>query len=445
MIRLFPRFDTVRSRIALTIVTAMLASLLLNALFVQVAGVWARPPVDRIGLLEQVAATTRVIQAAPPALRKQLADAASIPSLGVQWSERRSDFELPQAGTQIDPDGSPVLRQLVGETQHTIEVFQPANWPDDHPQARYLMLVQLSDDSWLSFNPPERSWGMSLGLRITVVVVLGLIATWLVAWLATRQLADPLQRFTSAARRFGGDLRAPPIALEGPHEIRQAITAFNTMQAQIQHFIAERTHMLASISHDLRAPLTRIRLRCEFLEDAELQHKLIRDTDEMQAMINSALDFFRDEALLEQATAFDLSELLQTVVDDYSDQGVAIGFDGPAHLVYFGRPVGIKRVCINLLENAAKYGQNPSIVLTNSAHTVQIDISDEGPGIAEAELEKVFEPFYRLEPSRNRNSGGAGLGLASARAMVREHSGELTLSNRASGGLLARVVLPRTA
>ena len=442
MMRLIPHVDTLRRRIALTIVTAMLASLLLYALFVQVAGVWAKPPVDQIGLLDQVAATTRIIQAAPAHIRPQLAAAASNPTLGVFWSPHRGDFELPGPGTSIDLNNSPVLHELLEGARHKIEVFQPDNWPAKSPQARYVMLLQLSDNSWLSFTPPQRSWGMSSALRFAVVIALGLVATWLVAWFATRQLADPLQRFTNAVQRFGTDLNAPAIEVEGPHEIRQAIIAYNTMQAKIQQFIAERTHMLASISHDLRAPLTRIRLRCEFLEDIDQQRKLIRDTDEMQSMINYALGFFRDEARQEPATSFDLSELLQTVIDDYSDQGIVVDFSGPAHLVYFGRPVDIKRITANVLENAVKYARHPRIELINDLRTVRIEVSDEGPGIPESELENVFVPFFRLEPSRNRNTGGVGLGLSSARAIARKHGGDLLLQNRNGGGLFAQIELP---
>ena len=442
---LIAHVDTLRRRIALTIVAAMLASLVLYALFVQVAGVWAKPPVDQIGLLDQIAATTRIIQAAPPQLREQLSAAASNPALGVLWSEHRSSFELPPNGTSIDLDKSPVLHQLLGEAEHKIEVFQPANWPAESSQARYVLLMQLNDGSWLSFTPSQRSWGMSAALRFAVVVALGLVAAWLVARFATRQLADPLQRFTSAVQRFGTDLNAPAIEIEGPREIRQAIIAYNTMQAKIQQFIAERTPMLASISHDLRAPLTRIRLRCEFIEDIDQQRKLIRDTDEMQSMINCALGFFRDESLREQTTTFDLSELLQTVIDDYSDQGIAVDFSGPPHLVYFGRPVSIKRMTANLLENAVKYARHPRIELINGKCSICIEVSDEGPGIPDSELENVFVPFFRLEPSRNRDSGGVGLGLSSARAMARQHGGELLLRNRIGGGLIAQVELPHAS
>jgi two-component system osmolarity sensor histidine kinase EnvZ len=441
VIRRLWRGDTLRRHIALTIVAAMLASLALNALFVQVAGIWARPPIERTGLLEQIAATSRVIEAAPANLRPQLAAAASSAMLQVSWQAQRADFDLPNDGLRLPASRVPVLQQLLGNDRK-IEVFSPGDWPNGSPQAHYAAVVQLVDGSWLSFIPPERSWGLEFGVRIAIVIALGLIATLLVAWVATRQLANPLQRFTRAARRFGTDLRAPPIKLEGPDEIRQAIIAFNTMQAQIQHFIAERTHMLASISHDLRAPLTRMRLRSEFMEDLDHQGKLIRDVEEMQSMINAALAFFREDTHREQTTAFDLSELLQTIVDDYRDQQINVDFDGPAHLVYEGRPLGIKRVIVNLLENALKYAQRPVIALTRDEYSICIEVSDEGPGIPEAALEQVFDPFFRLEASRNRDTGGVGLGLSTARAIAREQGGELTLSNRHAGGLLARVELP---
>lgn len=441
MIRQLWRGDTLSRRIALTIIAAMVASLALNALFVQVAGIWARPPIERTGLLEQIAATSRVIEAAPASLRPQLAAAASSAMLHVSWQAQRADFDLPNDGLRLPASRVPVLQQLLG-IDRKIEVFSPGDWPNGSPQAHYAAVVQLVDGSWLSFIPPERNWGLEFGVRIAIVIALGLIATLLVAWVATRQLANPLQRFARAARRFGTDLRAPPIKLEGPDEIRQAIIAFNTMQAQIQHFIAERTHMLASISHDLRAPLTRMRLRSEFMEDLDHQGKLIRDVEEMQSMINAALAFFREDTHREQTTAFDLSELLQTIVDDYRDQQINVDFDGPAHLVYEGRPLGIKRVIVNLLENALKYAQHPGIALKYDEYSICIEVSDDGPGIPEAALEQVFDPFFRLEASRNRDTGGVGLGLSAARAIVREQGGELTLSNRHAGGLLARVELP---
>ncbi|PSS46189.1 ATP-binding protein [Pseudomonas sp. BBP2017] len=443
MIRLGLHHDGISRRIALTIIAAMLISVALNILFVQLAGVWARPPLSQTGLLEQIAVTTRIIEAAPRDQRESLARAASNPTLQVHWSTQRETLPLPGPGTLIDPQQVPEFRQLLAIQPRRLEGFQPADWPNDSPEAHYKLVMQLADGSWLDFTPPYRSWGLSSGMRFIIIGILALIAALLVAWIGTRQLAGPLQRFARAARRFGSDLRAPPIRLEGPHELRQAITAFNTMQAQIQHFIAERTQMLAAISHDLRAPLTRMRLRGEFIEDAEQQRKLFRDVDEMQSMINAALGFFRDETHLETTTPFDLAELLQTLLDDYRDQQIAVDFDGPANLVYLGRPLGLKRAVTNLIDNAVKYAQSPSVRLSSNAHSLFIEVRDQGPGIPEAALEDVFVPFFRLESSRNRDTGGVGLGLPSARTAIREQGGELTLRNAPDGGLLARIVLPR--
>ena len=434
--------DTVARWIALTTLLAMLTSLALNGLFIQIAGVWARPSLIEIGLLEKAAAVTRVIDAAPAPLRSQLAQAASEDGFIVSWHLDRHDLKLPSVDDPISEKGSKILQPLLKSADRRIEAYEPSDWAEPSADARYMLLIELSDASWLMFSPPSRSWGLDETPRYLIVILLVLISTALVALIATRRLATPLQRFAEGARRFGVDFRAPPIEPLGPQEIRQAILAFNAMQAQLQHFIRDRTQMLAAISHDLRAPLTRMRLRGEFIEDAEQQQRLFRDVDEMQAMINSALEFFRDDARLEPATQFDLAELLQTLLDDYRDQGVEIAFSGPQRLVYFGRPLGLKRVITNLLDNAIKYGTESAVELISNAGQVRIKILDHGPGIPEASLEQVFAPFFRMEGSRNKSTGGVGLGLSAARAIVLEHGGELKLRNRSKAGLEALVVLP---
>ncbi|MDQ3203099.1 MAG: ATP-binding protein [Pseudomonadota bacterium] len=436
------RRDTVARWIALTILLAMLISLVLNGLFIQLAGVWARPSLTEIGLLEKAAAVTRIIEAAPAPLRGQLALAASEEGFVVSWHRDRQGLNLPPVEDQISEDGSRILQPLLNSANRRIETYEPSDWAEPSADARYALLIELTDGSWLMFSPPTRSWGLDETPRVLIIIVLALISTALVALIATRRLATPLQHFTEGARRFGVDFRAPPIEPLGPQEIRQAILAFNAMQAQLQHFIRDRTQMLAAISHDLRAPLTRMRLRGEFIEDAAQQQRLFSDVDEMQAMINSALDFFRDDARLEPATHFDLAELLQTLLDDYRDQGADIAFEGPARLVYFGRPSGLKRVMSNLLDNAIKYASEPAVELFPAAGEVRIKVLDCGPGIPEASLEQVFAPFFRMEGSRNKSTGGVGLGLSAARAIVLEHGGELSLRNRSIVGLEALVVLP---
>ncbi|MFJ7282756.1 ATP-binding protein [Pseudomonas sp. NPDC099000] len=435
------RRDTVARWIALTIILAMLISLALNGLFIQLAGVWARPPLTETGLLDKMAAITRIIQAAPAPLRSQLAHAVSDEGFIVSWHLDRRELNLPTVEDLDSEIGSTVLHPLL-KFAGRIQVYEPADWTENSADAHYALLIELPDASWLMFAAHSRNWGLDDTPRYLIVLLLVLISTTLVTLIATRRLATPLQHFAEGARRFGVDFRAPPIEPLGPQEIRQAILAFNAMQAQLQHFIRDRTQMLAAISHDLRAPLTRMRLRGEFIEDSEQQQRLFRDVDEMQAMINSALEFFRDDARLEPATQFDLAELLQTLLDDYRDQGVEIAFSGPLRRVYLGRPLGLKRVMTNLLDNAIKYGSEPAIELIPDAGEVRIKVLDRGPGIPEASLEQVFAPFFRMEGSRNKSTGGVGLGLSAARAIVLEHGGELKLRNRSKGGLEALVVLP---
>ncbi|HAA39958.1 signal transduction histidine kinase [Pseudomonas poae] len=432
--------DTVARWIALTILVAMFTALALNALFVQLAGVWARPPLTEIGLLEKIAVVVRAVEASQPAQRAHLAQVMGDESFSVTWVAQRAAFDLPVLNDPDFDSGEQAFKHLLQGPTRPMEAYEPSDWPGGNGQ--YVLLMQLADQSWLMFSARARSWGLDEGARSVIVVLLVLISTALVTLVATRRLARPLQHFAQGARRFGADFRAPPIEPVGPHEIRQAILAFNGMQAQLRHFIQDRTQMLAAISHDLRAPLTRLRLRGEFIEDADQQRRLFNDVDEMQAMINTALAFFRDDARLEQATQLDLAELLQTLIDDYRDQAIELAFSGPPRLVYFGRPLGLKRVMTNLMDNAIHYGRAPEIELQQGPAEVVIRVLDRGPGIAAQYREQVFLPFYRLENSRNKSTGGVGLGLSTARAIVLEHGGTLTLSERQGGGLEALVVLP---
>ncbi|MGY1920398.1 ATP-binding protein [Pseudomonas tolaasii] len=432
--------DTVARWIALTILLAMFTALAFNALFVQLAGVWARPPLTEIGLLEKIAVVVRAVEASEPARREHLTQAVGDEQFSVTWATERETFGLPE---QLEPDfhsGDEVFKHLLPGPPRLMAGYEPSDWPDG--KGHYALVVRLVDHSWLMFSAQSRSWGLGEGQRSLIVLLLVLISTALVTLVATRRLARPLQQFAQGARRFGSDFRAPPIEPVGPHEIRQAILAFNGMQAQLQHFIQDRTQMLAAISHDLRAPLTRLRLRGEFIEDIDQQQRLFRDVDEMQAMINTALEFFRDDARLEQATQLDLAELLQTLIDDYRDQNIDISFRGPPRLVYCGRPLGLKRVITNLVENAIHYGTAPEIELLYIPGEVVIHVLDRGPGIPAEHREQVFLPFYRLEGSRNKSTGGVGLGLSTARAIVLEHGGTLTLAERQGGGLVAVIVLP---
>jgi signal transduction histidine kinase len=201
--------------------------------------------------------------------------------------------------------------------------------------------------------------------------------------------------------------------------------------------------MLAAISHDLRTPLTRIRLRGELIEDLEQQARLFRDVDEMQSMVGGALAFFRDDAVAEDATSLDLPHVIVAITHDYADQDVHIAYDGPEWGLYHGRPLALKRALTNLIDNAIKYGTTPEVGLARDQTAWRITINDRGPGIPAESLDSVFRPYHRLDKSRNRGTtGGVGLGLTVAQAIVHGHGGKIVLSNRAGGGLEARIILP---
>jgi methyl-accepting chemotaxis protein len=234
--------DTIVRWIALTIAAAMITSLALYALFTEAAGVWARPPLEQVGLLEQAAGITRVIDAAPSELRAKLVSAASNPLFTVNWYVDHDSIAAPVGNDGTFHDAV-VIQKLTNSPQRRVEAYSPKDWPGDKTQARYMLVVELTDATWLVFSPSERTWGMSQLARSAVLVGLGLIAVLLVAWVATRRLASPLRRFAHAAKRFGGDFHSPAITPEGPYEIRQAIIAFNAMQAQIRHFVTDRTQM----------------------------------------------------------------------------------------------------------------------------------------------------------------------------------------------------------
>jgi signal transduction histidine kinase len=228
----------------------------------------------------------------------------------------------------------------------------------------------------------------------------------------------------------------------GPSEVREAAEAFNEMQRRLRDLIAGRTQTLAAISHDLRTPITRLRLRLEFVGDAEQRAKFEADLEEMEKMIAAALALARDEAAVEARTRIDLSVLLAGLVADARALGQDAEYRGPARLDIAVAPISLKRAFANLIDNAVRYGRRAHVTLNAEAGQTRVDIEDDGPGIPESEQAKVFQPFYRLERSRSRDTGGTGLGLAVARTTVLAHGGTIALRNRAGGGLTVSVTLP---
>ena len=302
---------------------------------------------------------------------------------------------------------------------------------------------QLTDGSWANFDlaMPEAAslWSPhvigSILIMMTGIVVLG-------AW-ATRWVGRPASTFAQAADRLGRDVKAPPLPEDGPIEMRQAVAAFNEMQSRIRRFVEDRTRLLAAISHDLRSPLTRLRLRTEMLSEGEGRTRMLNDIDEMEAMVSSTLDFARGEANDQATQAIDLAATLETICDNAADVGLPAEYIRDGRLVCTCRPMALKRALANLIENAARYGGRATVHAIRKADMIELMIDDEGPGIPASEWENVFMPFYRIDESRNRKTGGVGLGMTVARTIIRAHGGDIRLENRTPQGLRVIVTLPQ--
>lgn len=303
--------------------------------------------------------------------------------------------------------------------------------------------VLLNDGQWLSFatmvpkTGPAVSWQFIVSMALMGLVVL-VVSIW-----AIGRVTAPLAAFAQAATALGKNLKAEPVRESGTREVRQATRAFNDMQTRLIRLIEGRTRMLAAISHDLRTPLTLLRLRVESAPECEDREKMLATINEMNGMIGSVLDLARSDASLENRRPMDLTALVESIVDDMKDAGFPVTMQPSSSVIYECYGAALKRAVTNLIDNAVKYGRTARVAICEVPTLLKIIVEDEGPGIPEHELGRVTEPFYRVEESRSRESGGAGLGLAIAGSVIEAHGGELKLANRREGGLRAEVRLPR--
>lgn len=306
----------------------------------------------------------------------------------------------------------------------------------------YLIRLVLSDGTPLQLAMvPNLSYD---GETLTIVIFsLALLLTLgLLAYLVTRLASRPLSRLSDAAEGLGENLHREPIKEIGPAEVRRAVRAFNAMQRRIQKHLDERTRMLAAISHDLQTPLTRMRLRLEKVGEGELREKLVADVSSMQALIREGLELARSTETSEQPVSLDLDSLLESLVEDAVDAGGRAEFVQGCGSVLHLRPLAVRRLFSNLIDNALKYAGAVEVLATREEGRVVVSIRDRGPGLPEDHLEAVFEPFRRVESSRSRNTGGSGLGLTIARTLAETNGATLVLRNRAGGGLEALVSWP---
>jgi signal transduction histidine kinase len=289
-----------------------------------------------------------------------------------------------------------------------------------------------------------------LPMKFVWHVTLTLIAVIAVSLIAVRWATQPLQQFATAAHRFADDIDAPPLPETGPLEVRRAAEAFNFMQGRLRRLIVERSRALAAVSHDLRTPLTRMRLRAELVEDAALQQKLNADIDIMQSMVNAVLAYLRGLEDKEPVQAINMGALLYSIVEDERSLGRPVELLGCTPSAqppqpYVGRLSVLRRAVSNLIDNAVRHGRLVHVSIDDAPTELRVAVEDDGPGIPDADLARVTEPFVRLDASRSLETGGVGLGLAIVSDAAASHGGRLILENRAAGGLRALLVLPRAA
>lgn len=415
---------------------------------------------------QRIANLARLVQEAPPEWRQRIVDTLSDQSLRVSLSAQ------PPANLATGED-SPVAQAISGFLVQQL-ALRPDRTPrvvaslpsrsifrTGHPMmgpgpmmhgfgglgpfggfGDLRVAVPLPDGQWLTFATalPERGPAVSRQFFVSMALM-ALIILAVSVW-AVRRITAPLAFLSTAAERLGHDLNAPPIPESGTIETRKASRAFNTMQARLRGLIENRTRMLAAISHDLRTPLTLLRLRAETIDDPE-RERMLATIGEMDAMLRATLQFARDEADTEPRRPTDVAALVQSVVDDMADAGLPVAMRPAPSIVLECRPDALKRALRNLIDNGVKHGQSAEVEIESTPDSVVIAINDQGPGIPEEELSRVFQPFYRVDPSRNADTGGIGLGLAIALSIAQAHGGELTLANRTVGGLRASIVLPR--
>lgn len=310
------------------------------------------------------------------------------------------------------------------------------------------MAIRLDDTNWLSITQPLYTNEPKLVWMQRLVFILEFAAFGILVLFLLHKLIRPFLQMSQAAERVGKNPEvALPLPEEGCKEIREAAQSFNRMQARIRENLAERDRMLAAMAHDLRTPLTRAQLRIEAVEPEELREKLLDNLGEVRSIAEQSLELSRSLKISEKLVPVDIVAFMQSRVDDHAEMGFPVSFrergEDITPAAVLTRPLCLQRCVDNLLRNAVMYGGKAEVDISLSGSEVTIDICDNGPGIPEQYLERIFEPYFRLEGSRNRESGGTGLGLSIARNMILRNSGTLTLENRAEGGLRARIVLPR--
>jgi len=441
--------DTVASRAIMVLVAALLAFHLL--------GFWAyRVGVESLataardrGLAEHIVSIKRAIANAPAGQeRDRAAHDLSSASLEVHWSKVSLVLgTAPMTGRTTTMEAR--LKELAPEL--AVESFRVGFADDgalgrgDADAYRHMMLVsvRLDDGSWVNFSSSALGASQHIDWSVVAVTICFGVGIVVVALLLLRWATRPLRDLALAAERFSLDQTPQPLPENGPIEVRRAARAFNTMRERIQRLVTERMQAMAAVSHDLRTPITRLRLRSELLDDDAARDLIDADLGEMEAMIDSTLEYLRGGVSSETTRRIDLASVIETIIDEHLDQGHRASLTGLASAPVLGRVLSLKRAFSNIIGNAVKYGKTVSVTVSESENLLSITVEDEGPGIPPADMERVFHPFVRLEESRGRETGGTGLGLTIAVSIIQTHGGRIALANRTAGGLSVTITLPK--
>jgi signal transduction histidine kinase len=429
--------------------------------------------VEHFHSAERIAGIVRIIDAVPPEQRNRLLEKVAGDTLAVSWdttpavtrtnpeswSESLFDdvigaalWQTPGRIHRVALDAATSnsfghrVASLKRSSAHRLRPAYLGATDEQNRRGRVMTAaIALADGSGLKFQVPMADPSSAPGLVVILqIAASGLLIVAMSLW-AVRRLTQPLAMLAGAAEQLGRNVNAAPLPVTGSREMRQAAQVFNAMQDRIRRFVGGRIELIAAISHDLRTPLTRLRLRAELMDNEETRNKMKSDLAEMEQMIEATLLFAREEGNQEARMPVDLVSLVESVCDGLPNVKVRCDASVGNRLVYECQPLALRRCIGNLVSNAVKYGRRADVILSAAPDAVLITVDDEGEGIALTDQERVFEAFVRLDASRNRETGGAGLGLATARMVARNHGGDVTICNRPEGGLRATLRLPLPA
>ncbi len=424
----------------------------------------------RENLIVRTAAIVHMLDSLAPLERQRLLRLLSAPELRITLADQPSALAEPDGQTRVPagivkgqllkrlPKGTDVRVSLAGPVIHQ----QPppmhrrhmpggrrmsgpwAYMHGVHAMARFFHIqVQLRDGTWVRFERGVPEHLFDWPARLLIVLAILLISVVILSLIGVRTIIRPLRNLKNAAEGLGKDIRQAPLQETGPLEVAETAKAFNTMQQRLQNYIEERARILAAVSHDLKTPLTRIRLRTELMDDEELRSKIQSDLVDMESMVSDTLDYMRGTEGREPSQPLDLMALLESIREDAVEAGADVRLQGRIREPFRGKPLALKRCIGNLVDNAVRYGKCADIRVEDNGKNIKVSVRDDGPGIPDESLERVFEPFFRLEGSRSQHTGGTGLGLGIARNIARAHGGDLILTNLSEGGLHAELTLPR--